>query len=418
MNNKTKNNNNPPTAQYPCRIMTHNVQGLNTTIKQKQILDMMTSHHVDILGLSETKIKTSQSKIINRLSNNFVTYLNNDSHTPNGSGVGIIISKDYAKYVQVAKGYKGRVIHIDLFLRGHVKLRIIQIYLHATHTGTRNEIEQIHSYIYNLLEQARQNKFKSILMGDFNVSYEKYSHEYKRKGTFHWSYDILHKLEHRFNMHDTVQLYHDITTTNPYHTFTPRQQNLSATRIDAIWISNDLTLETISSNNFDPETYDTDHVAVFVSFLTHNIFKRNSHAALKQHNIKKRIFTYDNMTQDKWEVFQQTADAIHDRYGLTNLPIDNTSQLNNIWNLTQSAIMQAATNTIDHHFSSIQHKDKTPQHINEAYEEIRFLNKIIRITATKNFTPNMQKIEKAWYNYKTIVANIASLHKFTINISR
>jgi len=52
-------NNNPPpnsTNNYPFRIATLNVQGLNSTIKQKQIIEMCELDHISIIGLSETKV--------------------------------------------------------------------------------------------------------------------------------------------------------------------------------------------------------------------------------------------------------------------------------------------------------------------------------------------------------------------------
>ena len=36
-----------------------------------------------------------------------------------------------AKYVQLVKGYKGRVIFANIYLRGNIKLRIIQVYIQA-----------------------------------------------------------------------------------------------------------------------------------------------------------------------------------------------------------------------------------------------------------------------------------------------
>ena len=53
--NKNKNNNISATT-YPCRIVTQNIQGLNDVTKQQQLLDTMKIDHIDIMGLSETKL--------------------------------------------------------------------------------------------------------------------------------------------------------------------------------------------------------------------------------------------------------------------------------------------------------------------------------------------------------------------------
>ena len=153
-----------------------------------------------------------------------------------GSGVGLIVSNSYSKYIQKSNGYKGRVIYIDLFMKGNVKLRIIQTYLHANFTGNRAEIEDLQRYIFVLLDQAKQLSMETIIMGDFNRSLEKFSAEYRRNGNVHWSYNLFHKLLTN-NFTKTVSLYHDITTLRPYNTFIPKQSTLSPSRIDFIWIS-------------------------------------------------------------------------------------------------------------------------------------------------------------------------------------
>ena len=57
MNNINNNNNiNNRNINYPFKIMTQNIQGLNSETKQHQIIDMMNISKIDILGLSETKL--------------------------------------------------------------------------------------------------------------------------------------------------------------------------------------------------------------------------------------------------------------------------------------------------------------------------------------------------------------------------
>ena len=52
-----------------------------------------------------------------------------------------------AKYVQLVKGYKGRVIFANIYLRGNIKLRIIQVYIQA-HTLDKESRLDIDQYIY------------------------------------------------------------------------------------------------------------------------------------------------------------------------------------------------------------------------------------------------------------------------------
>jgi len=117
-------------------------------------------------------------------------------------------------------------------------------------------------------------------MGDFNVQYEDYKNDYKRKGTFHWSYNIFHQVKHNYNLVDGIKLYNDITQMNRQETFLPKQSSSSPTRIDFIWISRSLVMESIACSSFIPQFFNTDHKALFMSFYTNDLFKKHYEATL------------------------------------------------------------------------------------------------------------------------------------------
>src|SRR4051812_40653725 len=111
-------------------------------------------------------------------------------------------------------------------------------------------------------------------------------------------------------MVDTVDLYQDITRTNPFNTYIPNMHTQCPSRIDSIWISYDLLMKTITSSNLTPEVYSSDHLLIFINFFTDNLFSKKSIASLKQHDMRKHTFTYNIMTTAKWDQFQAaTKDA-------------------------------------------------------------------------------------------------------------
>ena len=63
-NNNNINNNNNNEKQHPFRIMTQNIQGLNSPSKQEQIIQTMSINNIDILGLSETKLIDRTSRLL------------------------------------------------------------------------------------------------------------------------------------------------------------------------------------------------------------------------------------------------------------------------------------------------------------------------------------------------------------------
>ena len=322
-NNQISNNNPPPASirnHLPFRVTTSNAQGLNSPAKQLQVLEFMDLNNIHILGLSETSLPKRQSKLLYKNNSNYKAYFINES-SHRGSGVGIIVHNDYAKFIQTYGSYKGRVIYIDLYMQGREKLRVIQVYSHAN-LSHRKEIEQLHFYVTELLNKSQRQGYKVILMGDLNVSYEEYSIIKRTGKTIPWKFNLIKALD-KAKLIDSIPLYHDITASNTYATHFPIDPNKTPSRIDYIWISQDLVEESINSNILSADVYTTDHKVVYVSFWTNNIFQKKSFAKMKQHNIKKRVFLYDSMDEEKWNQFALTTDAYMDSTDLKDMNISN-----------------------------------------------------------------------------------------------
>src|SRR5436305_14476188 len=92
-NDKNENKGNNDTNNTPFRILTHNVQGLNSPAKQAQIILTMKQNDIAIMGLSETKLQNKNSKFLYKNNTEYDAFFDNSSDHPNGSGVGLIISK-------------------------------------------------------------------------------------------------------------------------------------------------------------------------------------------------------------------------------------------------------------------------------------------------------------------------------------
>src|SRR5437868_6196749 len=103
---------------YPFKIMTQNIQGLNSKAKQDQLLQFIELNKINIMGLLETKLRNRTGKFIFKNNSNYTSFFHNNKDNVNSIGVGLVVSSDYARYITKTGGYKGRVIHLDLFLKG------------------------------------------------------------------------------------------------------------------------------------------------------------------------------------------------------------------------------------------------------------------------------------------------------------
>ncbi|PKK58815.1 hypothetical protein RhiirC2_795729 [Rhizophagus irregularis] len=151
------------------KIATLNVTGINTSFKQQQILNYMKINKINILTLTETKLKTNSVNIlykkddVNSCAN--ILYKNDDvnswwecddnNHFSNG--VGIIMDNTIAKHVQIVKGYFGRLLHVKLFVKGNIRLSILVIYNYANNAEKENTIELYKEIERIIKEELRFN---------------------------------------------------------------------------------------------------------------------------------------------------------------------------------------------------------------------------------------------------------------------
>ena len=249
---------------------------------------MMDHHHIQLCGLSETHLQSSQAK--HRLNNDskYTAFFSSSSNfvKDKNSGVGIILTKHYARYVQSYKGYEGRALHVDMYMRGHTKLRVIQLYSHASQINdNRKKIEELHAYVLKIIKEAQQKRFMIILMGDFNINYANFMELYNRRhNVSNWRYRFLNDLKN-LQLFDVMTLCHDITHRNPMNTRISNRVDQNSSRIDYIWISQELTQLCNLKNADTVEQYiipKLDHLLIFVEFWTKDIFQKKSSARLRQ----------------------------------------------------------------------------------------------------------------------------------------
>jgi len=251
---------------------------------------MMNYNHIQILGTSETNLNEYSSKIIYKNETKYKAYFT--SNKSRGSGTGILIERKYDAYVRGHNSYNGRVIYIDLYMKGNNKVRIIQTYVNANNKE-RKEIEDIYSHIKKLVEECKHKNMETIIMGDFNISYQKYVE--LRSGD-RWKHSLFKYLE-RNNIRDTIPIVND----NPELLFSyiPKNINQCPSRIDYIWTSAPLLTKIISSKVIDIEHFNTDHKMISLLFITEDLFWNKQNARLKRQKIMKTVFQYDEM--DKTE---------------------------------------------------------------------------------------------------------------------
>ena len=380
LNNNNQNNLYPPpnvttiNQQFSLKIATFNVNGLCTTdpIKQQLLLDTMDLQNIQICGVSETNLNEQSSKLIYKNDPKYQAFFTANRDNNRSSGTGIIMTKDLARYVQRYQGFNGRVMHVDMYMRGKVKLRVIQIYSYAAHTTvTKPKIARLNAYVKKIITEAHQKQFYFIVMGDFNLNYESYTN-IKRSNAIvtNWKYQLLNNVTE--NCVEVTELLSNkiITTHFPYDT------NKRNSKLDYIWVSHNLTPFIINSEVDFPTIFKSDHKYVEFTLWASELFCKKQHAKLKQQRIYKTRYLYNDMTDDDWAAYTKQTHFICDVMSLEDTSLDNISDINEQWNNVQYAIKLAAKDNILQRTSVIKN-DPCPIKNSSTYRNMRFLHNVL-----------------------------------------
>src|SRR5687767_13486318 len=127
-------------------IATNNVRGLCETAKQKQFMTFIENNHIDIMGVLETKLNSRAAEFMYKNHDSYLSWWSCDNGNQFGFSVELIIKKNIAQFIQAIQGKDSRYIYADLYMTGRIKIRIIQVYIHAN-LEKKNKILQLHRTI-------------------------------------------------------------------------------------------------------------------------------------------------------------------------------------------------------------------------------------------------------------------------------
>src|SRR5215216_3530830 len=298
-----RNNNNNSIDTPTFSFVTHNVNSLYCVIKNTAIDDTFIDFDTDFIGLTETRHKSDQ---FYRYSHdpNFCAFWSSRINTH--AGVGILVKRSWAIYIQRTFLDDDRFIYIDLYLAGNIKLRIFCIYLHASQTSdSKKERLKLHKTIIKHIKDGLKSDFKTILLGDFNANLDNYWSNSHSGSPSHWRFDFYDQI-FALNFLDLYDLCHD----TPEPTFCV---NNRSSRIDTIFASPNLVSDFLLSSIEQSDLYSSDHKIVFAFFAN---IQRRSQAKSRLLQNKRQVPNLRSMNTTKWSEFAEYTDFHYNCHNL------------------------------------------------------------------------------------------------------
>ena len=170
INNSPNDTTNPIEHKNFISFATHNVHGLNHVVKNKQIIENFNLINTDFIGFTETHHKQHQ-QLQCKYQEDYMTIWSNNFNK--FTGVGILIKKKWSNYIHKTYLSNERYLYVDLYLKGHVKMRVIVVYLHANMSEQKQRI-LLQQELINLINESVKSNFHIVIMGDFNTNLDRY----------------------------------------------------------------------------------------------------------------------------------------------------------------------------------------------------------------------------------------------------
>ncbi|PKC54197.1 hypothetical protein RhiirA1_477774 [Rhizophagus irregularis] len=115
-------------------ISSFNVNGLchNSQVKIEQISNFFNLKHISFGGIVDTHLSPKQIHFLSKRLPNYTVFssdLDNTKPVKSTGCVSLFIEKSLASHVQDFVSHSSRILSVDLYFKGNVKLRIFVIYI-------------------------------------------------------------------------------------------------------------------------------------------------------------------------------------------------------------------------------------------------------------------------------------------------
>ena len=232
-------------------IATHNVQGINDSLKFQTWIEHCNEQNYNIISMTETKIAESKYNKLQFTNPYYYIYTSNCNKTiakkqESTMGTAIAISRPLQPYIHNIQTEPGTAILIDLFFPQNQRLRIISVYLPSNNTSLNLQTQQ---KITNWINYATTHNLEIIILGDFNSDANKHNKP------------IL-QLFNTMNTRNMKSLLKYFNISSPTWA-----RSSSNSQIDDIWVSSTLipTISTLELNTAELIT-NSDHKIIQIEW--------------------------------------------------------------------------------------------------------------------------------------------------------
>ncbi|CAB4417842.1 unnamed protein product [Rhizophagus irregularis] len=234
----------------------------------------------------------------------FHSDLDPQKHGRSSGGVSLFIHKSLATHVQFYESHSSRILSVDLYFKGNIKLRIFVVYIPPTNDMVlRNEVID---HLISLISLATTQGFYHAICGDFNMNLDKYYPIYTQQPQA--ASQRVHRLFHHLLSHG----YEDYTPLNLAPNLGTYRHLDTITRIDFVWSCPLLCRYMLTAAIFDAhDMHISDHNPIITYFDASLLSDAIKPARARQlGRDTRRVFKFDSVSTEQWTMFADKLDNL------------------------------------------------------------------------------------------------------------
>ena len=242
---------------------------------------------LDIIGIAETNIKEKEGKWIQTKQQGYVSFWSSKEEDKlKGSGIGVLVNERWAKHIGRVIKYSAYLLKIEFFFK-KIVIQVWVVYLPPADKKSNRETQR------TMIREICRNKINTYtcVTGDFNalsnISYDTNNKNRKNQGL---GKPLLEWLKSRDQV-DTFRF------MNPYKKEYTWQKEETASRIDYIWVGEELEnlLDEAVIQDIDMLT-GSDHKLIWAKLRTRDILGYGRLRKKARSSPTRRIFLYHKAT--------------------------------------------------------------------------------------------------------------------------
>ncbi|PKC10319.1 hypothetical protein RhiirA5_374770, partial [Rhizophagus irregularis] len=374
--------------------------------KLEEISTFFSLKHISFGGIVDTHLHPKQMKFLSKRISNYTVFSSNldtSKQILSSGGVSLFIENSLASHVQDFKSHSSRLLSVDLYFKGNIKLRIFVIYIPPpAESVLRTDTIDL---LIQQLTLTKHAGFYHAVCGDFNMHLDKYYPIYFNQP------QVASKHIHRLFFHLLSHGYEDYTPINLSDSLGTFHRNDHITRVDYVWSCPLLKGFALTACIFNAQDVCTsDHNPVITYYDMSLLFASTKLARARQLKRRtRRVFKFDSVTEIQWTEFADKADALCDVSPSTF----SSWHINQMCEYLQSRILKAANATLPSSTVGNNYTPKVPKDLEILTQHYRFLNRLmhsIRLLRKYPLTYSAAH-EHKWSIHLIRLQNILQLYK-------